>query len=342
MPLKRAEVARQRRPARPVPPVAPPSPPAASARPEPRKIVPQPRSAPPIVAPPPRRHCLASAAKAVVAKAPAGAVRRVRPSPWRRPWWPWWSSRRPPCCPLKASTPRRKSRRRQLSAVASPGNAYSLCKAAKAAEPAEIAAGCWLPKRPPPCSSNLYCPGEAADLARAAAPAHPPAHRGKGHTHTHRPPRRCLPGAWSCRKPGLGRFTPRPLWLTFRPRPTRNSRWWHSARQAHLRPQPALHRPWFVSPAHPRRPSRPGPGPAVRVPSTPRALALAVMPAQAQRAHPVLVPHWRASRLWTLLAPAAHHVPAALRQPARPRARSARPPVAAAAARSIPKPRKAR
>src|ERR1039458_7892594 len=49
---------------------------AAPARPEPRKIVPQPRSAPPIVAPPPATPAIASRppAGAIVAKAPAGAV----------------------------------------------------------------------------------------------------------------------------------------------------------------------------------------------------------------------------------------------------------------------------
>ena len=55
---------------------------AASVRPEPRKIVPQPRSAPPIVAPPPTPlPAIAShpPAGAVVAKAPAGAAGVTRP-----------------------------------------------------------------------------------------------------------------------------------------------------------------------------------------------------------------------------------------------------------------------
>src|SRR5581483_7053917 len=71
-------------PAKPVAPAAPvaAAPPAAPpARPEPRKIVPQPRSAPPIVAAPPSAPAIASRppAGAVVAKAPAGATGAARP-----------------------------------------------------------------------------------------------------------------------------------------------------------------------------------------------------------------------------------------------------------------------
>ena len=52
-----------------------------AAPPEPRKIVPQPRSAPPIIAPPPASPAIASRPPAgpVVAKAPAGAAAPARP-----------------------------------------------------------------------------------------------------------------------------------------------------------------------------------------------------------------------------------------------------------------------
>jgi translation initiation factor IF-2 len=60
--------------------VAPP--PAAAAKPQPRKIVPQPRSAPPIVVVPPATPAIATRPPAgpVVAKAPAGAVAAPRPA----------------------------------------------------------------------------------------------------------------------------------------------------------------------------------------------------------------------------------------------------------------------
>jgi translation initiation factor IF-2 len=74
-------------PAKPAAPAAPPAPAAAApaaaapARPEPRKIVPQPRSAPPIVAAPPSTPAIASRPPAgpVVAKAPAGVPAAARP-----------------------------------------------------------------------------------------------------------------------------------------------------------------------------------------------------------------------------------------------------------------------
>ncbi len=73
-------------PARPVPSrqaaVAPAQVVAPPARPEPRKIVPQPRSAPPVVAAPPVQPAIASRPPAgpVVAKAPAGAAVPSRPA----------------------------------------------------------------------------------------------------------------------------------------------------------------------------------------------------------------------------------------------------------------------
>jgi translation initiation factor IF-2 len=73
-------------PAKPAPPAKPaapaaPAPAAPPARPEPRKIVPQPRSAPPIVAAPPPPPAIASRPPVhpVVAKPPAGAAPSTRP-----------------------------------------------------------------------------------------------------------------------------------------------------------------------------------------------------------------------------------------------------------------------
>src|SRR5580658_792662 len=65
----------------PPPPAAAAPVPAAPPRPEPRRIVPQPRSAPPIIAAPPAPPAIASRPPAgpVIAKAPAGAVAAARP-----------------------------------------------------------------------------------------------------------------------------------------------------------------------------------------------------------------------------------------------------------------------
>jgi len=75
-PVKPAAVPPAAKPAAPT--AAAPAPPA---RPEPRKIVPQPRSAPPIVAAPPAAPAIASRPPSgpVIAKAPAGTVPAARP-----------------------------------------------------------------------------------------------------------------------------------------------------------------------------------------------------------------------------------------------------------------------
>jgi len=78
-----APAATQAAPAKPAPPVvAVAHPPAAPARPEPRKIVPPVRQAPPIISPPPAPPAIASKPPAapVVAKAPAGAAAPHRPA----------------------------------------------------------------------------------------------------------------------------------------------------------------------------------------------------------------------------------------------------------------------
>jgi translation initiation factor IF-2 len=82
LPVKPAAVAPPAQPAAPAAPVAAaPAAAAAPARPEPRRIVPQPRSAPPIVAAPPSAPAIASRPPAgpVIAKAPAGAAAPARP-----------------------------------------------------------------------------------------------------------------------------------------------------------------------------------------------------------------------------------------------------------------------
>ncbi|HUA91072.1 MAG TPA: translation initiation factor IF-2 [Terracidiphilus sp.] len=80
-PPSRPVVAPPARPAPPASPIASAPPAAAPARPEPRRIVPQPRSAPPIVAAPPSSPAIASRPPAgtVVAKAPAGVAVPARP-----------------------------------------------------------------------------------------------------------------------------------------------------------------------------------------------------------------------------------------------------------------------
>src|ERR1035438_9693601 len=170
LPVRRPATEPEQAPTRPAPPVAVAvKPPAAPARPEPRKIVPQPRSAPPIVAQPP---AIASRppAKAVVAKAPASAAQRPAVAV------------TPPTVAVVVKPPAKPAPESVAPAAkAEPSTtAHSKAKAARAAEPAEIAAPVVAEKAAPKQESIL--PGEAANLA-AAAPAHPPTHRGKGHTH---------------------------------------------------------------------------------------------------------------------------------------------------------------
>jgi translation initiation factor IF-2 len=175
LPLKRVEAAPAPAPARPAPPVAVAvKPPAAPVKPEPRKIVPQPRSAPPIVAQPP---AIASRPpeKAVVAKAPAGAAPRpavvvappaaavvVKPPA------------KPPVAVPEPAPP--------AAATKAPAAPHAKTKTAKAAEPAEIESPLVAEVAAPAPEKESILPGEAADLA-AAALVHPPAHKGKAHTH---------------------------------------------------------------------------------------------------------------------------------------------------------------
>ena len=161
-------------------------------------------------------------------------------------------------------------------------------------------------------------------------------------TRTHRPLRRCPPGAWSCRKQGLGRSTPRPLWLTFRPQPAPEPppAAFSAAGRSSTAADPVLA---AASPAHSRRRARSRPVPWRSTSQAPHPHRLWRLRRHRRAGRP-RSPSRHLARAPALdpLAPAAHPVPAAHRQPARPRARSAPHPEAAADARSIPKPRKAR
>jgi translation initiation factor IF-2 len=174
LPLRRTAAEPEKAPVRPAPPVAVAVKPAAApAKPEPRKIVPQPRSAPPIIAQPPA-IATRPPAKAVVAKAPTAVVQRpavaVAPPTVA-------VVVKPPAKPVpEPAAPAAKAK------AEPPAITHPKAKAARAAEPAEIAAPLVAEEAAHAPEQEALLPGEAADLA-AAATAHPPAHRGKGHTH---------------------------------------------------------------------------------------------------------------------------------------------------------------
>jgi translation initiation factor IF-2 len=178
LPQRRSAVEPEQAPARPAQQaVVAVKPAAAPAKPEPRKIVPQPRSAPPIVAQPAVPPAIATRppTKAVVAKAPAVAQRPA-------------VAVAPPAVAVVVKPPAQSAKPApETNAPAAKAKApvapHPKAKVSRAAEPVEIEsplaaeAAALAPEQ-----ADLF-PGEAADLA-AAALAHPPAHRGKGHTHT--------------------------------------------------------------------------------------------------------------------------------------------------------------
>ena len=186
MPQRRPAAKPAEAPARPTPAVvsvAPP--PMAPAKPEPRKIVPQPRSAPPIVVRPPVPPAIATRppANPVVAKAPAGAVVAHRPAVAVAPPAVAVVVKHPvaPATPAvtitEAPAPAAKVEVHAAPVVAAP--------TAKPVESAAIAA-------PPAAEAAAVAPEQApaAEVtveAAATTPAPPPAHRGKGHTHTASP-----------------------------------------------------------------------------------------------------------------------------------------------------------
>jgi translation initiation factor IF-2 len=170
LPLRRPAAEPEQAPARPAAPVAVAvKPPAAPARPEPRRIVPQPRSAPPIVAPPPA-IATRPPTKAVVAKAPAGVAQRPAVAV------------APPTIAVVVKPPAKPAPEPAAPAVKAEPPAEAHPKAASVAEPVEIAAPLVAEEAAPAPEQKSIIPGEAVDIA-AAAPAHPSAHRGKGHTH---------------------------------------------------------------------------------------------------------------------------------------------------------------
>jgi translation initiation factor IF-2 len=187
LPLRRTAATPAAAPARPAPSVATAAkPPAAPAKPEPRKVIPQPRSAPPIIAHPPAPPAIATRppAKAVVAKAPAGAAAAHRPAVAVPPPTvavvvkPPVAHVTPPVAAPEAPAP--------AATTEAPAAPVAAARAAKAAEQAAIAAPPVAEAATVAPVQESSAPGDVAELA-AAAPAHPPAHRGKGHTHTPSP-----------------------------------------------------------------------------------------------------------------------------------------------------------
>jgi len=171
-------------PAIPAKAVAPP------ARPEPRKIVPQPRSAPPIVAPPPGSPAIASRPPAgtVIAKPPAGAVAAARPLVVVAPPPAGGAAVKPPTAPA--------AREGQPRAVEKP--AAKAPNAAAPAIPAVTASAAFLE---PPAIEGLVAEaapaatGATAGAARIAAePAQAPVPRSpNGETATAAPRRMVMP-----------------------------------------------------------------------------------------------------------------------------------------------------
>jgi translation initiation factor IF-2 len=175
LPLKRTTAAPAPEPTRPAPAaVVAVKPPAAPPKPEPRKIVPQPRSAPPIIAQPPA-IATRPPAKAVVAKAPAAVQRPVvvvaPPTVVVKP-------------PAKSAKPPVTAEEPIVPAATTKDSAalHPKAKVSAATEPVEIEAPSADEADTLASEQAALFPGEAADLA-ASAPAHTPAHRGKGHTH---------------------------------------------------------------------------------------------------------------------------------------------------------------
>ncbi|HEY1210279.1 MAG TPA: translation initiation factor IF-2 [Terracidiphilus sp.] len=200
LPLKKAAAAPEPAPARPASPaVVAVKPPAAPAKAEPRKIVPQPRSAPPIVAPSaPPAIATRPPSKAVVAKAPAGAA--AKPA----------VAAAPPKVavvvkpPAKAAKPSDEAVALAAKAKAeAPAAPVSKAKASRAAERAEISAPLFEEEAALAADQESLFAGEAANLA-AAAPAHPPTRRGKAHA--------AAPPAPPARRMVMPQTGPRPVY----------------------------------------------------------------------------------------------------------------------------------
>jgi translation initiation factor IF-2 len=195
-------------PARPAAPAAPAAPPA---RPEPRRIFPQPRSAPPIIATPPVQPAIASRppANPVVAKAPAGSV-VVAPRPAVAVAQP--AVVKLPAAPvIREVLPRTEE---EPTVVQSPVVAPPAATPAAAVAPGEATVAAAAPLAPaaavqvvegvelavvapppageavsaaPPAGPQketaIPAPSLAPTATVAAAPEHQPIYRAKGHTH---------------------------------------------------------------------------------------------------------------------------------------------------------------
>jgi len=268
----------------------------------------------------------------VVAKAPAGAAPRpaVVVAPPLRLWWLKPPAKPPVAVPEPAPP---------AAATKAPAAPHAKTKTAKAAEPAEIESPLVAEVAAPAPEKESILPGEAADLA-AAALVHPPAHKGKAHTHASPTP------ALPARRMVMPQTGPRPVYTA---PPVVNL-------PPRLPPEPPLE----AFSAAGRSLTAAGPVAALAaILSAPQA----AIPERASSRRPATqaphTHHWRIRRhrrpgrtrsrppfarvpASELHAPAAHPGPVALRQPARPHARSAPHLVDAAVARSIQKPRKAR
>jgi translation initiation factor IF-2 len=178
-------------------------PPVAPARPEPRRIVPLPRSAPPIIAPPPAAPAIASRPPvgAVVAKAPAGASAAPRPA----------VAVAPPAVAVVVKPPAAPAVREAQPPVAEPVVAVKPPVAPEAVAPAAPPAQIEAPVAPetaivatPTPEPVVVAPPLVVEAAVAPEPPPPaavvaqskpeapaaqpqPAHRTKGHTHTPSP-----------------------------------------------------------------------------------------------------------------------------------------------------------
>jgi translation initiation factor IF-2 len=198
-------------PARPAPPVvsaaAPPAPPS---RPEPRKIFPQPRSAPPIITIPPVQPAIASRppANPVVAKAPAGTVlaaprpavavappavavvvkppaaqvaREVHPRAEEEP-----TTVQQPVAPL-VTTPDSVTLAEEPAVAAPPLSPAASVPVVEAVEPVVVALppGAEMVAAAPQTAlqKETAIPAAAPAATVATAPEHQPAHRAKGHMH---------------------------------------------------------------------------------------------------------------------------------------------------------------
>ena len=168
-------------PAKPVvhaAPAAPPAAAAAAARPEPRKIVPQPRQAAPIVAPPTTSPAIASRppSGAVVAKPPAGAVAATRPVIVVAP---------PPVVAVKP--PAAPAAREEKPAIAKPPAAPE----APTATPEYAAAAPTASEAPAPAAEvTASVPSIAAEST--STPVSAPGHRVQGRVQPAAPARRTV------------------------------------------------------------------------------------------------------------------------------------------------------